>query len=76
MHDYIFARGRVIHTRFNDLDLISRSQVCQYHKLDCFLDNCPVYLKRCMVATHFEKISHSILCVTDVYLRDITNTIL
>ena len=27
------AQGPAIHTRFDDLDLISRSQVCQNHKL-------------------------------------------
>ena len=28
-----------------------------------------------MVATHIEKIKHSVLCVTGVYLKDITNMI-
>ena len=28
-----------------------------------------------MVATHIEKIKHNILCVTGMYLGDITNTI-
>ena len=30
---FYLARGRVVHTRFDDLDLISRSQVCQKHTL-------------------------------------------
>ena len=35
LHDYNLAWDLVlvIHTRFNDLDLISKSQVCQNHKL-------------------------------------------
>ena len=33
VRDYYLARGLAIHTRFDDLDLISRSQVCQNHKL-------------------------------------------
>ena len=28
-----------------------------------------------MVATHSKKIKHNVICVTDVYLRDITDTI-
>ena len=30
---YNLARGLAMHTRFDDLDLISRSQVCQNDKL-------------------------------------------
>ena len=30
---YNLARGLAIHTRFDDLDFISRSHVCQNHKL-------------------------------------------
>ena len=30
---FYLARGRVVHTRFDDLDLISRSQVCRNHQL-------------------------------------------
>ena len=33
LHDYNLAWGLAVHTRFDDLDLISRSQVCQNHKL-------------------------------------------
>ena len=33
MHDYNLAWGLAIHTRFDDLDLISRSQVSQNYKL-------------------------------------------
>ena len=39
-----------------------------------FLDLCTVVLW-CMVATHIKKFKHSMLCVTGVYLRDITNII-
>ena len=36
--DYNFARDLAIHNRFGDLDLVSRSQICQNHKLqNCFL---------------------------------------
>ena len=30
---YNLARGLAIHTTFDDLDLISRSHICQNHKL-------------------------------------------
>ena len=33
LHDCNLAWGLPIHTRFDDLYLISRSQVCQNHKL-------------------------------------------
>ena len=32
LHDYDLAWGPAIHTRFDDLDLISRSEVSQNHK--------------------------------------------
>ena len=42
LHDYNLALGLAVHTRFDDLDLISRSQVCENHKTaNCFLDSCP-----------------------------------
>ena len=31
--DYNLAQGLTVHTKFDDRDLISRSQVCQNHKL-------------------------------------------
>ena len=33
LFDYNLARGLAVHARFDDLDLISRSQVCQTHTL-------------------------------------------
>ena len=33
LHDYNFSRGLAIHTKFDDLDLISRTQVGQNYKL-------------------------------------------
>ena len=41
--DYSFAWDLAIHTEFDDPDLISRSQVCQHHKLQLvFLESCPL----------------------------------
>ena len=40
--DYDLAQGLVVHTRFDDLDFISRSQVCQNHKLQIVIDSCPL----------------------------------
>ena len=39
--------------------------------------NCKLYsvVEWCMVTTHIKKIMHRMLCVTGVYLRDITNMI-
>ena len=42
LSDYNLAPGLAIYTRFDDLDLISRSQICQNHKLQIvprFLSN-------------------------------------
>ena len=33
LHHYNRAQGLAIHTRFDDLDLTSRLQVCQIHQL-------------------------------------------
>ena len=33
LHDYVLVWGLPIHTEFDDFDLVSRSQVCQNHKL-------------------------------------------
>ena len=33
LHDYNLARGLAVRTRFDDLDLIVKSQVYQNHKL-------------------------------------------
>ena len=76
MRDYNLALGLVIHTRFDDLDLISRSQLYQNHKLQIVFRFLSIVVYWCMVATHIEKIKHSMLCVTDVYFRDIVTRIL
>ena len=35
--DYSLACGLAMHTKFDDLDLTLRSQVCQNHKLQIFV---------------------------------------
>ena len=55
LFDYNLARGLAVHARFDDLDLISRSQVCQIHKLQIvfrILVHCS--WKKCMVITLLE----------------------
>ena len=73
LHNYKLAWVLPIHTRFDDLDLASRSQMCQNRKL--FLDSCPAWFEYCMVLTDIKKIRHSMRCVTGVYLKDVTSTI-
>ena len=34
LHNYNLARGLPVHTRFDDLHFVSRSQICQNHA-DC-----------------------------------------
>ena len=72
MHDYNFAQGLAIHTRFDDLDLISRSQVCQNHKLQIVFRFLSIVMHG---ATHIQQLKHSMLYVTGRYLRDITDMI-
>ena len=60
---------------FYDLDLLWGSQTCWNHKLHIvFLDSCPLRVEHCMVATYIKTLKHSMLCVTGVYLGDITDT--
>ena len=40
LHDHKLARGLANHSRFDDLDLTSKSQVCQSDKLQIVLDSC------------------------------------
>ena len=42
LHDYNLHQGLAIHSRFDDLDVISKSQVYQNHKLQIVLDSCPL----------------------------------
>ena len=44
--------------------------------LDCKLFFLRFLYRRCMVLTYMKKIRDSVLCVSDVYLRDITSMIL
>ena len=79
MHDYDFAWGLAIHTRFDDLHHISRSWVCENHKLlILFSGSCPLYFNGVWLL-HTLNIKRSktiyMLCVTGLYLGDITNTI-
>ena len=74
MRDYNLAQGLAIHTRFDDLDLISRSQVCRNHRLQIVFTSFSVVVKWCMVGAYIKKIKHIMLSVTGVYLRDMTNT--
>ena len=75
MHDYNLAEGLASHTRFDNLDLISRSQVCQNHKLQIVARFFSTVVRLCMVTTHIKMIKHSMPCVTGVYLRDVINMI-
>ena len=65
LHDSNLDRGPAIYTRFDELDLISRSQLCQNHKLQivfrflCTAVNGTWY----MVATQIKKIKHSMCYV-------------
>ena len=63
---------------FHDFDLVSRSQLCQEHKLHIhfYLDSCLLWFKRCLVATYIEKITHNMICGTDVCSREIMNMFL
>ena len=40
LHDHKVVRGLANHSRFDDLDLTSKSQVCQNDKLQIVLDSC------------------------------------
>ena len=76
LHDYDLAWGLAIHIRIDEFDLISRSQVCQNHKLLIVFRFLSTLVYGCMVAMHIKKIKQRMLCVTGVYLKDDTNIIL
>ena len=76
MRAYKLARGLAVHPRFDDLDLISRSQVCQNHNLQIVLDSCLLLLNCAWLLHILKKIEHSMLRVPDVDLGDTSNTIL
>ena len=73
--DYNLARGLAIHTEFDDLDLTSRSHMYPSHKLQNVFRFFSTVVWRRSAATRIRKIQHSILRVSGVYLRDITDTI-
>ena len=75
MRYYNLARGLLIHTRFDDLDLITRSQIYYSHKLEIVFRFLSTVVEWWMVATHIQKIKHSMLCVTGVYFKDIIDMI-
>ena len=60
-------------TGFMTLALFQGYRYVRIINCKLFLDSCPLWYKWCMVATHIKKIKDSMLCVTDVYLRDTTN---
>ena len=67
LHDYNPARSLHCHSRFDDLDLGSRSQVCQKLKVHAdyvFIDSCPLQFKRCIVAIYIEEIMQNMTCVS------------
>ena len=64
LRDFNSARGLAIRNRFDDLDLISRSQVCQNHKLQILFRFLSTVLEWWMVVTYIKKIKHNMLCVT------------
>ena len=70
MHAYNLAWGLHRHSRFVDLDFVSRPQVCQKFKLQIacfwFLSSS---LKHCVVATYIKKIMHDMICVTLVSIE-------
>ena len=63
-------------SRFDDLDLISKSKECQNDKLQILFIILSTAVSKVhgMVATHIKEIKHSTLCVPGVCLRDTTNT--
>ena len=66
LRDYNLAWGLQCHSRLDDFDFVSKSQVCQKYKLQiaCF-GLLSLVVKRCMVATSIKKIMHNIICMTD-----------
>ena len=73
--DYNIARVLSVCIRFDDLDPILRSHIYQRHKLQIVSRFLCTVVSWCLVATHIKKIKLSVLCVTGVYLRHITNVI-
>ena len=66
--DYNLAQGLAIHISFDDIDFISRSQVCQNHRLQILFRFLSTVVDWCNIAIHIRKIKHSIthifnLCV-------------
>ena len=72
VHYYSIALGLPDDTRFDNLDLISRSQICQNHNCKLFLRFLSIVVQ--MYSCIHKKRSSTVCFVTGVYLRDITNT--
>ena len=70
LHRYNLAQGLPSDTMFDDLDLVSRLQVCQNHKLQIVV-SILVHrsLKCCRVLTYIKKTRNSILCDCCVFER-------
>ena len=69
------AWGLPIRTRFDDLSLFQGHSCVRLIKCILFFNRffSTVDIKQCVVATYIKKIKLRMLCVTGVYLRDITN---
>ena len=66
-----------VYTRFDDLDLVSRSEMCQNHTLQIvfmILVHRSLNIVTGSYKTYMKKIRHSKFFVAGVYLRDVTNT--
>ena len=75
LFDYNLAWGLYFHSRFDDLDLVSRSQcVININCKLCVLDSCPLLFELGVVATcmyHilYMKMMHIMVCVTLVCIQ-------
>ena len=66
---YILSQGLSSHTRFDEVELTSSSQVHRNHKLQIVFGFLSTIVEWCMVAAHFKKIKHIMLCVWCVCKR-------
>ena len=71
LHNYNFACDLHCRPGVDDIDLVSRSQVCQKHELQiaCFSIFHTLLLKHCMVTTYIEKNMHDMICATLMYIQ-------
>ena len=66
MYDFNLVRGVVTHTRFDDLDFISRSHVSQSHNVPISVRFLCTVVKWCMFTAHIRKIKDGTLRLTGV----------